>query len=195
MDEVNVVIKSSHHTVHTHIPHIFKLTNPIYLHVHTRFICPMHLCAPSTVKGLEKEIRAARRELAPMQGDISDTVRTERSARLRAQVRGQHQAAVVVQRVYRGYRVREAVRWKANYWSEKLDDLTGEIYYYHKVCSARKDKSDRHIITPQSLSQPVLFSQLASLSVSQLISGGTSGDGRGDFGISGDDSDGSDEVI
>jgi len=67
-----------------------------------------------------------------MQGDISDTVRTERSARLRAQVRGQHQAALFIQRVYRGYRVREAVRWKANYWEERLDDLTGEIYFYHK---------------------------------------------------------------
>jgi hypothetical protein len=121
------------------------------------------------VKGLEKEIRAARRELAPMQGDISDTVRTERSARLRAQVRGQHQAAVVVQRVYRGYRVREAVRWKANYWSEKLDDLTGEIYYYHKVCSARNDSQTDASHLSRSVSQFYLVNLPVCLSVSQSV--------------------------
>jgi hypothetical protein len=85
-----------------------------------------------TVKSLERAIRATRRELAPLQQDITDRIKAERSARLRATVRGEHQAAVLMQRVYRGHRVRVATQWKANYWEEKLDDITGEIYYHHK---------------------------------------------------------------
>ena len=54
------------------------------------------------VKRIERDIRAIQRELAPLQKDISRQCAAARSARLRAQVRGEFQAAVLVQKTYRG---------------------------------------------------------------------------------------------
>ncbi|TMW57343.1 hypothetical protein Poli38472_003268 [Pythium oligandrum] len=77
----------------------------------------------------QKQLRAVKRELEPLTDGVVRKTRENRTTHLQVQVRRERVAATTIQRVFRGYRVRSAVREGANCWIEGVTD--GRVYYYN----------------------------------------------------------------
>ena len=85
----------------------------------------------TSVRNLAKSLRSVRKELHPHQLNKEREVREGRALRLRDRVRGGIRAALVIQRAYRGYRVRRAVMEGGNFWTELWDEAEQVVYYYN----------------------------------------------------------------
>eukprot|EP00903_Cladosiphon_okamuranus_P017882 g16455.t1 len=75
-------------------------------------------------------LRQTERELIPLGKGTVEKVKLLRTARLRKKVRSERSGATVIQRIFRGWRVRKAIHsWYRDYWVETEDAATGDVYY------------------------------------------------------------------
>eukprot|EP00752_Nemacystus_decipiens_P012503 g11074.t1 len=75
-------------------------------------------------------LRQTERELIPLGKGTVEKVKLLRTARLRKKVRSERRGASIIQRVFRGWRVRKAINsWYRDYWVESEDAATGDVYY------------------------------------------------------------------
>ena len=85
------------------------------------------------VRQKERELRQVRRELAPLGQGMALKTQRDRTVRLRNGIRLRKKSAITVQRCFRGHRLRQALfSWYRDYWVIKLDDTTGETYYFNR---------------------------------------------------------------
>ena len=78
-----------------------------------------------TVRQRERELRQVQRELAPLGQGMAVKTRRDRTVRLRNRVREERAAATVLQRCFRGHRLRQALfSWYRDYWVERVDETT-----------------------------------------------------------------------
>lgn len=84
-------------------------------------------------RGLERHVRAARRELFPLTAGMVSEVKRNRGKRLREQVRLQRRSCAKIQSLWRRALVRVAYCDPLrDYWIECFDEDQGpEVYYYN----------------------------------------------------------------
>jgi len=84
------------------------------------------------VRQKERELRQVRRELAPLGQGMAVKTRRDRTVRIRNEIRVRKKSAIAIQRCFRGYRLRQAMfSWYRDYWVERRDDTTGELFYFN----------------------------------------------------------------
>ncbi|CAK4185205.1 unnamed protein product [Aphanomyces euteiches] len=86
----------------------------------------------------EKSLRFAKRELQPLTEGVERQTREARVKRLQTKVRREKKAATVIQRHFRGFRVRAAVGEAANRWIELFDPVSHRPYYYNARSQERR---------------------------------------------------------
>ena len=80
----------------------------------------------------QRLLRQVHRELAPLTEGMSLKTKRDRSTRLREKVRLERWAATLIQRCFRGMRLRAALfSWYRDYWIEVVDETTGDVYFYN----------------------------------------------------------------
>ena len=89
---------------------------------------------------LEKAIRIQERKLKPLLRNVEFDVREHRHVRLRKQVRDRQRGATMLQKLFRGHRVRGAIGrcGGVNYWIEAVDD-DGLPYFFNTWSQERED--------------------------------------------------------
>jgi hypothetical protein len=86
----------------------------------------------TTLRRCEREMRATRRELDPLTKGLVIKVKLKRNKRLRAFVRSQKRGATELQRLWRGYALRKAMRSPfKSYWIECIDEETSQPYFFN----------------------------------------------------------------
>ena len=90
----------------------------------------------SDFRGIEREIRGARRELLPLTAGAVREIKENRAKRLRALVRAQRAACIKMQALWRRALVRVAYKDPLrDYWIECLDVEQGPDPYYYNTWS------------------------------------------------------------
>ena len=81
---------------------------------------------------IDKAIRILHRKLKPLLSSCEIQVREERGARLRELVQRREKSATIMTSLFRGHRVRQAIRrcGGVNYWVEAVDE-DGMTYYFN----------------------------------------------------------------
>lgn len=89
----------------------------------------------ATLSDTEKQLRVVKRSLEPLTDGVIKKTKENRSKRLQETVRHQRRAATAIQRIFRGYRVRCAVREGGNcwirMWTTEKNGAPGREYYYN----------------------------------------------------------------
>ena len=90
---------------------------------------------------LDKAIRIQERKLKPLLRNVEFDVRENRHKHLRRAVRDRQRGATMMQKLYRGHRVREAISrcGGVNYWIEAVDD-DGLPYYFNTWTQERQEE-------------------------------------------------------
>ncbi|CAN0022533.1 unnamed protein product [Phaeothamnion confervicola] len=84
------------------------------------------------LRKVDRQRRQAERELLPLREGTAGRTQLERSARLRARVRATEAGSRLIQRVFRGWRVRRACRDPLRLcWCRCEDEATGDSYWYN----------------------------------------------------------------
>ncbi|KAE9358387.1 hypothetical protein PR003_g1294 [Phytophthora rubi] len=86
----------------------------------------------------QKQLRAVRRELEPLTEGVIKKTRENRVKRLQDKVRHERSAAVMIQKMFRGFRVRSAVREGGNCWIQMVSPDNGRPYYYNALTGATR---------------------------------------------------------
>lgn len=84
----------------------------------------------------QHDLRAVRRQLEPLTNGVVTKTRDDRVLRLQTKVRLARQAALRIQKIYRGYRVRVAVWQGGNCWILMHAFGQGQRYYYNTLTGA-----------------------------------------------------------
>ncbi|DAZ95864.1 TPA: hypothetical protein N0F65_009066 [Lagenidium giganteum] len=79
----------------------------------------------------QKQLRLVKRDLEPLTQGVMKNARTKRTKRLQDKVRRERYAATKIQKIFRGFRVRSAVKEGMNCWVELMDAATQRPYYYN----------------------------------------------------------------
>lgn len=91
----------------------------------------------TTLNDTEKQLRVVKRALEPLTDGVVKKTKENRSKRLQETVRHQRRAATTIQRIFRGYRVRCAVREGGNcwirMWMTEENGAPGREYYYNAL--------------------------------------------------------------
>lgn len=88
----------------------------------------------AALSDVEKQLRVVIRALEPLTDGVVAKTRENRTKRLQETVRHQRRAAVTIQRHFRGFRVRCAVREGSNCWLELWTaDAPPQVYYYNAL--------------------------------------------------------------
>lgn len=89
----------------------------------------------TTLNDTEKQLRVVKRALEPLTDGVIKKTKENRCKRLQETVRHQRRAATAIQRIFRGYRVRCAVREGGNCWIRmwvtEENGAPGQEYYYN----------------------------------------------------------------
>ena len=90
---------------------------------------------------LDKAIRIQERKLKPLLRNVEFDVRENRHIYLRRAVRDRQRGATAMQKLFRGYRVREAISrcGGVNYWIEAVDD-DGLPYFFNTWTQDRQER-------------------------------------------------------
>ncbi|RLN88634.1 hypothetical protein BBJ28_00014996 [Nothophytophthora sp. Chile5] len=87
----------------------------------------------TTLNDAQKQLRSVKRELEPLTEGVIQKAREKRTKRLQDKVRHERRAAVTIQKVFRGFRVRSAVREGGNCWVQMFTDDKARAYYYNAL--------------------------------------------------------------
>lgn len=91
----------------------------------------------STYSEISGKLRAVRRELEPLTDGVVNKTRENRTRRLQDRVRSERKAATNIQRMFRGFRARCAVREGTNCWIElwTAAEISSPscVYYYNTL--------------------------------------------------------------
>ncbi|KAG7393491.1 hypothetical protein PHYPSEUDO_007328 [Phytophthora pseudosyringae] len=79
----------------------------------------------------QKQLRGVRRELEPLTEGVIKKTRENRVKRLQDKVRHERRAAVTIQKMFRGFRTRAAVREGGNCWIRMVSPDNGRPYFYN----------------------------------------------------------------
>ncbi|GMF33310.1 unnamed protein product [Phytophthora fragariaefolia] len=87
---------------------------------------------------MQKQLRAVKRELEPLTEGVIKKTRENRVKRLQGKVRLERRAAVTIQKMFRGFRVRSAVREGGNCWIQLTSPDNGRHYFYNALTGATR---------------------------------------------------------
>jgi len=86
------------------------------------------------LRTLESQVRAANRELAPLNKDKQIYLRNERGVKLRTEIRRRRHAVVKIQKIWRGKIIRLAYNDNArDYWTECTDEDQSEYPFFYNT--------------------------------------------------------------
>ncbi|EEY61279.1 uncharacterized protein PITG_01550 [Phytophthora infestans T30-4] len=86
----------------------------------------------------QKQLRGIRRQLEPLTQGVIKKTRENRVKRLQDKVRHERRAAITIQRLFRGFRVRAAVREGGNCWIQMVSPDNGRPYFYNVLTGATR---------------------------------------------------------
>ncbi|GMF10594.1 unnamed protein product [Phytophthora lilii] len=86
----------------------------------------------------QKQLRGVRRELEPLTEGVIKKTRENRVKRLQDKVRHERRAATSIQKMFRGFRVRSAVREGGNCWIQMVSPENGKPYFYNALTGATR---------------------------------------------------------
>ncbi|ETM97502.1 hypothetical protein PPTG_20261, partial [Phytophthora nicotianae INRA-310] len=92
----------------------------------------------TSLNDAQKQLRAVRRELEPLTEGVIKKTRENRVKRLQDKVRHERRAAITIQKIFRGFRVRAAVREGGNCWIPMVSPDNGRPYYYNALTGATR---------------------------------------------------------
>ncbi|KAH7476388.1 hypothetical protein KRP22_000228 [Phytophthora ramorum] len=110
----------------------------------------------------QKQLRGVRRELEPLTEGVIKKTRENRVKRLQDKVRHERRAATTIQKVFRGFRVRSAVREGGNCWTQMVSPDNARPYFYNALTGATRwhrplamDIFGGQLAEPQSVHKPL----------------------------------------
>jgi hypothetical protein len=92
----------------------------------------------TSLNDAQKHLRGVRRELEPLTEGVIKKTRENRVKRLQDKVRHERRAAINIQRIFRGFRVRAAVREGGNCWVRMAPPDNGRPYFYNALTGATR---------------------------------------------------------
>ncbi|OWZ19093.1 hypothetical protein PHMEG_0006720 [Phytophthora megakarya] len=92
----------------------------------------------TSLNDAQRQLRGVRRELEPLTDGVIKKTRENRVKRLQDKVRHERHAAISIQKIFRGFRVRSAVREGGNCWIQLVSPDNARPYFYNVLTNATR---------------------------------------------------------